>query len=42
MEKDGMEMDITKKVKLFLELKKEMEKLENIILMGHIVLLVNI
>ena len=31
MEKDGMEKDIIKKVKLILKLKKEMEKEKNMI-----------
>ena len=31
--KNGMEKDIIKKVKLFLKLKKEMEKEKNIIMM---------
>ena len=34
MEKDGMEKDITMKVKLILKLKKEMEKEKNITLMA--------
>ena len=33
MEKDGMVRDIIKKVKLILKLKKEMEKLKNIMIM---------
>ena len=33
MEKDGMEKDITKKVKLNVKLKKEMGKLKNTILL---------
>ena len=34
MKKDGMEKDITMKVKLILKLKKEMEKEKNITLMA--------
>ena len=42
MEKDGMEKDIIKKVKLVLKLKKEMEKEKNIIMMVNYSLKENI